>query len=41
VEVSTRETALIFFFLRLLHHLQLVGTVSAIDLMKYGARLRK
>lgn len=41
VEVSTRETALIFFFLRLLHRLQQVGTVPAIDLMKYGARLRK
>lgn len=39
VEVSTRETALIFFLLRLLHRLQSVGTVPAIDLLKYGARL--
>jgi len=39
VEVSTRETALIFFFLRLLHRLQQMGTVPAIDLMKYGSRL--
>ena len=41
VEVSTRETALIFFFLRLLYRLQQMGTVPAMDLMKYGARLGK
>ena len=39
VETSTRETALIFFFVRLLHRLQQVGTVPAIDIMKYAARL--
>jgi hypothetical protein len=39
VKTSTRETALIFFFLRLLDRLQKVGTVPAIDLMKYGERL--
>jgi hypothetical protein len=41
VEVSTRETALIFFFLRLLQRLQRMGTAPAMDLAKYGARLRK
>jgi len=41
VTVSTRETALIFFFLRLLDRLQKVGTVPAMDLMKYGARLER
>jgi hypothetical protein len=39
VETSTRETALIFSFLRLLDRLQKVGTVPAMDLMKYGGRL--
>jgi hypothetical protein len=39
VETSTRETALIFFFVRLLHRLQRVGTVPAMDILKYGARL--
>jgi hypothetical protein len=41
VEVSTRETALIFFFLRLLQRLQRVGTAPAMDLTKYGVRLGK
>jgi hypothetical protein len=41
VETSTRETALIFFFLRLLDRLQKVGTVPAMDLMKYSGRLEK
>jgi hypothetical protein len=39
VETSTRETALIFFFLRLLDRLQKVGTVPAMDLMNNGGRL--
>jgi hypothetical protein len=39
VEKSTRETALIFFFLRLLHRLQHVGTVPAIDILKYASGL--
>jgi hypothetical protein len=39
VETSTRETALIFFFLRLLHRLQQMGTVPAMDIMKYAANL--
>jgi len=39
VQTSTRETALIFFFLRLLHRLQQLGTVPAMDVMQYAARL--
>ena len=39
VTTSTKDSALIFFFLRLLDRLQKLGTVPAIDLMKYGARL--
>jgi len=39
VERSSRETALIFFFLRLLHRLQQVGTVPAMDIMKYAVNL--
>jgi hypothetical protein len=39
VQTSTRETALIFFFVRLLYRLQQVGTVPAMDVMKYAARL--
>ena len=39
VEKAPRETALIFFFLRLLHRLQRVGTVPAIDILKYAAGL--
>jgi len=39
VEVSSPDTALIFFFTRLLHHLQQVGTVPAMDILKYAAGL--
>ena len=39
VRTSTAETALIFFFVRLLYRLQRVGTVPAMDIMKYAARL--
>ena len=39
VEVSTRETALIFFFMKLLHRLQLSGTVAALDIEEYGRAL--
>jgi hypothetical protein len=35
VQVSTRENALIFFFVRLLQRLQAMGTAAAIDLDKY------
>jgi hypothetical protein len=35
VQVSTRENALIFFFVRLLQRLQRVGTAPAIDLDRY------
>ena len=37
VEVSTSETGLIFFFVRLLERLQNVGTVPALDLKKYAS----
>lgn len=36
VEVSKSESALIFFFLRLLARLQEVGTVAALDFGEYG-----
>jgi hypothetical protein len=39
VEVSSPDTALIFFFTRLLHRLQQVGTVPAMDILKYAAGL--
>ncbi len=39
VETSTKENALIFFFVRLLHRLQRVGTVPAIDIRKYAANM--
>jgi hypothetical protein len=39
LEISTPDTALIFFFVRLLNRLQQVGTVPAIDIMKYTAGL--
>jgi hypothetical protein len=39
VEVSTQDSALIFFFVRLLRRLQQVGTVPAIDYVKYTERL--
>lgn len=34
-EVSEQKTALVFFFMRLLHRLQQLGTVPAIDLREY------
>ena len=40
VEKSPAEAALIFFFLRLLHRLQKVGTVPAIDILKYAKGLK-
>jgi hypothetical protein len=39
VEKSQPETALIFFFLRLLQRLQGMGTVPAMDIGKYAQRL--
>lgn len=39
--VSAPETALMFFFLRLLGRLQELGTVPAIDFGQYGAALKK
>jgi hypothetical protein len=39
VEKSAPETALVFFFLRLLERLQSLGTVPAMDLRKYGAAI--
>ena len=36
LNISSPETALIFFFLRLLARLQAMGTVGAIDLTEYG-----
>lgn len=39
LEKSAFDTALIFFFLRLLERLQCVGTVPAIDLRRYGRSL--
>src|SRR6266851_3770262 len=36
IQVSRPETALIFFFLRLLSRLQASGTIAAIDLKEYG-----
>jgi hypothetical protein len=41
VEISTRETALVFFFVRLLCRLQEMGTVPAMDFRKYAARLEQ
>lgn len=35
IEISTQESSLITFFLNLLEDLQSIGTVQAIDLMKY------
>ena len=40
VEKSPPEAALVFFFLRLLHRLQQVGTVPAMDILKYAAGLK-
>jgi hypothetical protein len=39
IEKSKPETALIFFFLRLLHRLQQMGTVPALDIRKYAQHL--
>jgi hypothetical protein len=39
VETTGREHALIFFLIRLLNRLQKMGTVPAIDLMKYSSRM--
>jgi hypothetical protein len=39
VEVAPRESALIFFLVRLLGRLQGMGTAPAMDLRKYGAKL--
>ena len=39
IEKSKPETALIFFFLRLLQRLQEMGTVPALDIGKYGQHL--
>jgi hypothetical protein len=40
VETSLPDTALIFFFTRLLYRLQQVGTVPAIDILKYAEGLK-
>jgi len=40
VETSSPQAAMIFFFLRLLHRLQQVGTVPAMDILKYAAALK-
>jgi len=39
IERSARDTALVFFFVRLLHRLQQLGTVPAMDLKHYGKDL--
>jgi hypothetical protein len=36
IEKSTKENALVSFFMTLLHRLQPLGTVTAIDLTEYG-----
>lgn len=41
VDVSSPDTALIFFFTRLLYRLQQVGTVPAMDILKYAAGLER
>lgn len=41
LERSASDTALIFFFLRLLERLQSVGTVTAMDLRQYGRVLEE
>jgi hypothetical protein len=40
VEKSSPQAATIFFFLRLLHRLQQVGTVPAMDILRYAAALK-
>ncbi len=39
LEKSSADTALVFFFLRLLHRLQQIGTAPAIDILKYASGL--
>ena len=39
LNTSKKETALIFFFIRLLHRLQHMATVPAIDLEEYGKHI--
>ncbi len=41
LQESSRDKALIFFLLRLLHRLQQVGTVPAIDILKYAQVLQR
>jgi hypothetical protein len=41
LDASPRDSALIFFFLRLLERLQALGTAPAIDLREYGKALGK
>jgi hypothetical protein len=41
LDLSAPDTALIFFFLRLLERLQALGTVPAIDLREYGKALAR
>ncbi|MBI5409912.1 MAG: hypothetical protein HZA14_11150 [Nitrospirae bacterium] len=40
IETSTAEQALVFFLLKLLHKLQTVGTVTAIDYLAYTKWLK-
>lgn len=39
IGISEKETALVFFFMRLLHRLQHIATVPAIDLEEYSKHL--
>jgi hypothetical protein len=41
LDISYQETALVFFFMRLLHRLQQFGTVPAIDLREYSKSLER
>ena len=41
LDLSTADSALIFFFLRLLGRLQSLGTVPAMDLREYGRALER
>ncbi|MEA2600060.1 MAG: hypothetical protein QOF89_1052 [Acidobacteriota bacterium] len=41
LDLSTADSALIFFFLRLLERLQSLGTVPAMDLREYGRALER
>lgn len=40
LERSSAENALIFFFIRLLHRLQQLGSVPAMDLVEYGKSIK-